>query len=187
MKYVSDPFRNLHIYCQQMQPWYLSASFGFFNCCSRSLSQPSGTFNLKGLVITTIQRGGGIFTQGINARAGRRSWGMVVLSQERTERSRTIQSFRKKNELIERILKNVGTICKGTEQNGTEIAWKERLKLGTHSCYQELILSREHILNQECVLNHLGIINPIPAPLNPMFDVQIWQMIHHWKALVLYF
>ena len=24
-------------------------------------------------------------------------------------------------------------------------------------------------------------------PLNPMFDVQIWQMIHHWKALVLYF
>ena len=26
-----------------------------------------------------------------------------------------------------------------------------------------------------------------PAPLNPMFDVQIWQMIHHWKALVLYF
>ena len=49
------------------------------------------------------------------------------------------------------------------------------------------------------------IINPIPAgvlenqdtlgrgsiwpppPLNSMFDVQIWQMIHHWKALVLYF
>ncbi len=26
-----------------------------------------------------------------------------------------------------------------------------------------------------------------PPPLNPMFDVQIWQMIHHWKALVLYF
>ena len=26
-----------------------------------------------------------------------------------------------------------------------------------------------------------------PHPLNPMFDVQIWQMIHHWKALVLYF
>ena len=23
-----------------------------------------------------------------------------------------------------------------------------------------------------------------PPPLNPMFDVQIWQMIHHWKALV---
>ena len=40
-------------------------------------------------------------------------------------------------------------------------------------------------------------LNPIPAKvlenqdmldmLNPMFDVQIWQMIHHWKALVLYF
>ena len=26
-----------------------------------------------------------------------------------------------------------------------------------------------------------------PPPLNPLFDVQIWQMIHHWKALVLYF
>ena len=26
-----------------------------------------------------------------------------------------------------------------------------------------------------------------PPPLNPMFDVQISQMIHHWKALVLYF
>ena len=26
-----------------------------------------------------------------------------------------------------------------------------------------------------------------PPPLNPMFDVQIWQIIHHWKALVLYF
>ena len=21
-----------------------------------------------------------------------------------------------------------------------------------------------------------------PPPINPMFDVQIWQMIHHWKA-----
>ena len=48
------------------------------------------------------------------------------------------------------------------------------------------------------------LLNPIPAevlenqdtlgggsicspPLNPMFDVQIWQMIHHWKAIVLYF
>ena len=26
-----------------------------------------------------------------------------------------------------------------------------------------------------------------PPPLNPMFNIQIWQMIHHWKALVLYF
>ena len=27
----------------------------------------------------------------------------------------------------------------------------------------------------------------LPPPLNPMFDVQIWKIIHHWKALVLYF
>ena len=40
----------------------------------------------------------------------------IVLSQERTERSRTIPSLGKKNERIERVLKNVGTICKGTER-----------------------------------------------------------------------
>ena len=28
-------------------------------------------------------------------------------------------------------------------------------------------------------------VNP-PPPLNPMFDVQIWQMIHHYKALGLW-
>ena len=33
----------------------------------------------------------------------------------------------------------------------------------------------------------LGGVNLTPPPLNPMFDVQIWQMIHHWKAFVLYF
>ena len=71
--------------------------------------------------------------------------------QERSHRSK------KKNERIERVLKNIGMICKGTEQNrteqnGTEIAWKERLKSGTHSYYQECVLSRERILNQECVL-----------------------------------
>ena len=32
-----------------------------------------------------------------------------------------------------------------------------------------------------------GVNLPPPLPLNPMFDVQIWQMIHHWKALVPYF
>ena len=31
-----------------------------------------------------------------------------------------------------------------------------------------------------------GGVNLTP-PLNPMFDVQIWQMKHHWKALELYF
>ena len=55
-------------------------------------------------------------------RAGRRSWGTIVLSRERTERSRTVPSFRKKNELIEHVLKNSGTIYKGTELNGTQIA-----------------------------------------------------------------
>ena len=49
-------------------------------------------------------------------RAGCRSWGTIVLSQERTERSRTIPSFPKKNEHIESVLKNIGTICKGTER-----------------------------------------------------------------------
>ena len=61
------------------------------------------------------------------SRAGRRSWGTIVLSRERMEQSRMIPSFRKKNERIEPVLKNIGTICKGTEKNGnclkrTEIA-----------------------------------------------------------------
>ena len=30
------------------------------------------------------------------------------------------------------------------------------------------------------------ILNLTPS-LNPMFDVQIWQMIHHWKAFAFYF
>ena len=61
----------------------------------------------------------------IKGRAGRRSLGTIVLSREQTERSRTIPSFRKKNERIERVLKNIGTICKETErmkkrnENGT--------------------------------------------------------------------
>ena len=50
-------------------------------------------------------------------RAGRRSWGMMVLSRERTELSIT-----KKNKHIERVFKNIGTISKITEQNGREIA-----------------------------------------------------------------
>ena len=41
---------------------------------------------------------------------------MIVLSRERTERSRTIPPFRKKNERIERVLKTIGTICKETER-----------------------------------------------------------------------
>ena len=47
--------------------------------------------------------------------AGRRSWGTIVLSWEHTERSRTIPSFRKKKR-VELVLKNIGTICKGTER-----------------------------------------------------------------------
>jgi len=49
-------------------------------------------------------------------RAGRVPGGMIVLSRERTERSRTIPSFWKKNERLERVLKNVWTISKRTER-----------------------------------------------------------------------
>ena len=49
-------------------------------------------------------------------RAGRVNGGTIVLSRERTERSRTIPSFRKKNERLERVLKNIGTITKRTER-----------------------------------------------------------------------
>ena len=63
------------------------------------------------------------------SRAGRRSWGTIVLSRERTERSRTIPPFQKKNERIERVLKNIGTICKGTERERSN--WKKRNANGT--------------------------------------------------------
>ena len=42
------------------------------------------------------------------------------------------------------------------KKNGNVL--KERLKSGTSSYYQERVLSRERILNQECALNHLEII-----------------------------
>ena len=48
-------------------------------------------------------------------RAGRRSWGTIILSRERTERSKTIPLFRKKNKRIEHVLKHIGTICKVME------------------------------------------------------------------------
>ena len=51
-------------------------------------------------------------------RAGRVPGGTIVLSRERTERSRMIPSFRKKNERLERVLKNIGTISKRMERNG---------------------------------------------------------------------
>ena len=69
------------------------------------------------------------------------SWGTIVLSRERTERSRTIPSFRKKNEHIERVLKIVGTICKGTERTFLKRSFeirnafllsRTRYKSGTH-------------------------------------------------------
>ena len=40
----------------------------------------------------------------------------IVLLQEPTKQSRMIPSFQKKNERIERVFKNIGTICKGTER-----------------------------------------------------------------------
>jgi len=51
----------------------------------------------------------------ISVRSGRVPGGTIVLSRERTERSRTIPSFRK-NERLERVLKNIGTISKRTER-----------------------------------------------------------------------
>ena len=84
-------------------------------------------------------------------RAGRVPGGTIVLSRERTEWSKTIPSFQNKNERLERVLKNFGMISKRTERNRTGIAWKEQLKLLTHSYFQELVLSWERILNQECV------------------------------------
>ena len=61
----------------------------------------------------------------VSGRAGRCSWGKIILSQEQTERSSTIPSFQKNNKWIERFLKNVGTICKEAEQNGTEFFEKK--------------------------------------------------------------
>ena len=63
------------------------------------------------------QQGGGD-QAGVYSRTGRRSSGTIVLKRERMERSRTIPSFRKKNEPIELVLKNIGTISIRTEQNG---------------------------------------------------------------------
>ena len=59
---------------------------------------------------------------------------------------------------LEHILKNIETISKRTERNGTGMAWKERLKSLTRSYYQERVLSRDCILNQACVLNPLEIV-----------------------------
>ena len=47
-----------------------------------------------------------------------------------------------------------------------DISLKEHLKSGTHSYYQEHILSQECILDQECVLNHLEIVKIPPPTLN---------------------
>ena len=51
----------------------------------------------------------------VNIRARRVPGGTIVLSRERTERSRMIPSFRK-NERLEWVLKNIGTISKRTER-----------------------------------------------------------------------
>ena len=76
--------------------------------------------DMDGFQNTTDQVTSHIYTA--MSRAGRRSLGTIVLLRERTERSRTIPSFRKKNECIERVLKNIGTICKGTEQERNDLA-----------------------------------------------------------------
>ena len=73
------------------------------------------------------------------------------------ERSRTIPLF-KKNECLERFLKNFGTISKRTELNRTGISLKEWLKSFTRSYYQELVLFLILILNQEYILNPPEIV-----------------------------
>ena len=125
-----------------MLQYVVEPSFAYCPQKSRDLSHSS---------FTALQFGGALHL----VRAGRRSWGTIVLSREWTERPRTIPSFWKENEHIERVLKNIETICKETVLKGIEIAWKERLKSGMRSYYQKRVLSRERILNQECVLNHL--------------------------------
>ena len=54
----------------------------------------------------------------IQSRAGRVPGGMIVLSKERTERSRTIQSFRKKTNAQNAFLKILKRLVK--ERNDTE-------------------------------------------------------------------
>ena len=54
----------------------------------------------------------------ISNRAGRVSGGTIVLSRERTERSRTIPSFRKKTNAQNAFLKLLERLVK--ERNGTE-------------------------------------------------------------------
>ena len=55
----------------------------------------------------------------------------IVLSRKRTEISKTMLLFQKKNEHIERVLKNIWTIYNRTNVERTVIEWKERL--GTRS------------------------------------------------------
>ena len=59
----------------------------------------------------------------------------------------------------------------------------------------------QYVCSMMCHMQQNDGFNPIPAgvlenqdtlggslwppPLNPMFDVQIWQMMHHWKACAL--
>ena len=65
----------------------------------------------------------------------------------KNERNNQEQSHHsKKNESLERVLKNIVTISKRTERNGMGIASKEQLKLFMRSYYQERVLSWEHIL-----------------------------------------
>ena len=72
----------------------------------------------------------------IEGRAGRRSWGTIILSREGTELSRTIPSFRKKNERIERVFKILEQLVK--ERRGTnENCLKKTLKSGMRSHYQD--------------------------------------------------
>ena len=81
-------------------------------------------------------------TSSVISRAGHVPGETIVLSQEQTERSRTIPSFRK-NKRLEGVLKNIGTVSKRMERNGnclkktikiinTFLLSRTCSKLGTH-------------------------------------------------------
>ena len=74
------------------------------------------------------------------------------------ELSRMIPLFRKKE--LERVLINIGTIINIAKVKERKLLEKN-VKI-PHSCYQERVLSREHVLNQEQY-----VVPPLLAALCP--------------------
>ena len=76
----------------------------------------------------------------------------ITLEKKKRWKERIIFSWvsRKKEQ---NVAKN--SFLKVLEWNRMDISLNEYLKSGTHSCYQECVLSQECILNPKCMLNHL--------------------------------